>query len=282
MRSLLTVIFVLASLPLDARPCSLAAGPQPGALPRDSATLNARPLLFVQVDVEPTLTLLEPTPTPIALELVDTLAGTFSGHTLMRAWRPAAPLATGQYLLVGAAHEGSPTNEVRFFVDPTLPLDAPALVDATLLVTLDDSSDSGCGFSCGNLTRLEIRVPEATDADLLRIEVRNPRTGLRRIELAAIPSFAINGLREVPIWNDQGRWPGSFRRAGMCVQVTPLTEFGAIGPTADLGCFDPQGDDPRVVDESGCGGATHGGTMGVWFALLFIIRARGTMRPTRR
>jgi hypothetical protein len=258
-----------------ARPCSLAEAPMPGALPADSATMNARPLLFALVEADPVLR--HDNGAVVPLEVVDALAGTFSGHLLTRVWRPVEPLAAGKYVFEGAADPNTGMTTINFFVDPALPLEAPALGDATFHLTIDEPEEGGCGAmsSCDGVdfTQLELTLPTG-GPELLRLELTNPATGHRRVELVAPSDFG-GDHATVLLFNSPNRWPGSFKNTRMCVLATPLTDYGAIGPTADLGCFDPTRDDPRVNDtRGGCSTADPRGSMWLWLSVLLLAQAR--------
>lgn len=278
--ALATVTASIASvaLPETASACSLALGPDPASSPEPDETLHARPVFFVPVDTEPTLRRVGGAESELELELAEDFASTFTGFTLTRAWRPTEPLAAGSYRIDGVATAGGGVIDFEFFVDPQLPTEAPALEGVTLAVRIDEPDEGGCGAmsSCDGVdfTKLELRVPETSPVTALRVEVRNPKTNLRRIELVDVPDFAQNGQRPVIIWNNPSRWPGSFKSARLCVTAQPLIDSGAIGPTLDLGCFDPDGEDPRVIDERGCStGHSNGPLMVVWLGLLVALRS---------
>lgn len=278
----LAALLLVASTAPSALPCSLVEGPLPVNFPLPAATLNANPVFFSPVEVDPTLERVGGE--SVALEVDDDLAGTFNGFLLTRAWRPVEPLTEGMYLVNGIAAAHGGTAGMDFFVDPELPLELAPLTGATVHVTLDEPEEGGCGAisSCDDVdfTKLEVFVSEEAEVDFLRLELTNPKTGRRRVELVAVSPTG-TGDRSVLLWNNSNRWPGSFKTTRMCVSATPFTDDGAIGPTADLGCFDPDDDDPRVTDTRGCSTAGAEGSMGLWLGLLVVLRHRGRRLATR-
>ncbi len=263
-----------------ALPCSLAENPEPGFLTAEGTTTGPLPLFLSQVTSSPQLIRVDdPTATPIALETVEDLAGMFVRFELTRVWRPTAPLTSGEYQAVGIMDTAS-QNEVIFFVDDTLVATPPTLSDVTLTVTIDDPEEGGCGSftSCDGVdfTRLDLTLPADASTDIFRFEIKNPKTGLRRIELIRTPEFS--GDATIIVFNNANRFPGSFKRDRLCLTLTPIAEEGFIGEPFDVGCFDPDGDDPRVTDERGCSTGQSGhSSMLIWLLALLLAH-----RATRR
>jgi len=263
-----------------ALPCSLAESPEPGFLTAEGTTTGPLPLFLSQVASQPQLIRVDdPTATPIALETVEELSGMFVRFELTRVWRPAAALTSGQYRAVGVLDTAS-MSEVTFFVDDTLIATPPTLSDITLAVTIDEPEEGGCGSfsSCDGVdfTRLDLTLPVDTSTDIFRLEINNPKTGLRRVELIRTPDFSGNST--ITVFDNDNRFPGSFKRDRLCLTLTPIAEEGFIGAPFDVGCFDPDGDDPRVTDERGCSTGQSGhGSMLIWLVALLLAH-----RATRR
>lgn len=263
-----------------ARPCSLVEGPEPGLLPAPGSTTGPLPALLAAVGIEPTLVRFgDPEGTPIPLVPDETLASLFIRFQLTRAWRPAAPLPSGQYRFMTGFDFEFP-SDTSFFVDAALAPEVLTLSDVTLLVTLDEPESPGCGSftSCDDVdfTKLELSFPSTVPTDTFRLEIRNPKTGRRRLELVALPGFG-SPAPSILVWDNPQRFPGSFKRDELCLSLTPISEDGTLGTLFDLGCFDPnRRGDPRILDQRGGCSTGHAGelSMLMWLVAVLALRAR--------
>lgn len=270
-----TAAAALAPTP-DVRACSLVEGPMPASLPVSGATTGPSPLLIGPATPNGTLlTRLDAPQTPIAVVVDETLTDLFVRTSPVRAYRPASPLPAGAYTWLGV-HVGA-GGPAEFFVDPEL-AEAPPTVATppTLSVTLSDPEESGCGggTSCDGVdfTALTIVFPAGTEPEIALLEVRNPATGARRVEIVALETWAPEA--RVLVWDNPERFSGSLKSTRLCFAIHPVSEEGFVGAAVDLGCVDPRGDDPRVTDERGCtAGDTSADGLLLW--LIFVLATRG-------
>jgi hypothetical protein len=274
----LTLSTVLADGP--AIPCSLIGGPMPGALPVDGATTGPLPLIVSGFGSQPGLEKVgDPHQTFIPLVRDAEFVGFFVNGQLGAAWRPPTPLEAGEYLVLGALTDGGGDPFPTIFVDPTLVDTKPTLGPVELRARLEEDDGVGCNVNDGDCsgvdgTSLTLDLPVDTEPELFLLEVRNPKTNLRRVELVASPAFAGTTARTIFFLNNPQRFPGSLKSDRLCFTLTPISDEGVLGDLVDLGCIRPDDDDPRVNDTRGCStGGTNHGTLALWLAALLATRA---------
>ena len=197
------------------------------------------------------------------------------------AWRPASPLAAGEYLWAWHRENGPR----RLFVDPDLlPETPPTFTDATFKVIIDRADDEAvCSESecrAGDTTRVQVSFMAPTGSPLMLVDVSGPArtertTLLKRTEdegfthkLEDLSSVYFSGL--------------TFGKDIVCVGLSPVAEDGTVGERIDLGCSNPKtGDNFTDLDGEGCAPASTTNAWVVLGALALIVRRRLGARALR-
>lgn len=276
MAAVLVAVASVALAPVRAAACSIMLLPMATALPPAGATLGPRPLLLAlpgQGNLVPLSDDL--VGEPIALVRDEALDGVLLDGQGLEGWRPRDPLAAGTYLWGGVS--GGP---VTLHVDPTLAPAAPPARGTSLHVTLTEpAGQESCGTidSCDDIdfTRLVVTLaapaPDADPASRYLLEVTSRKSGASRRALVTPDATAADGSQSISLWD---RWAGlpSLKSARTCVTLTPVADDGTLGAKVDLGCVDPDGDDPRVSDDRGCAVAGSSDTLPLVLAVLALRR----------
>lgn len=279
-RVLAVVVCLVCASERAARPCSILSEPSSGSLPPPGATVGPLPLLssigagFLSASTTPEI--------EIPLERDTTFSeihGQQSGR--IELWRPAQALPSGTYTWMSSLG----AEPVTFFVDAELEPDAPPMREVTLRVTLTEPEEDqgGCSFggsdsSCDDIdfTRLDVELGPASDlrdAPTVFVLEVTPDGGEPHRDLVDARFIDAMGRARIGM-NDGHDVLPSFKSRRFCLALTPISDEGVIGARQDLGCFDPDDDDPRVTDDRGCAGAGSALNPVLWLAALLVATRR--------
>ena len=253
-----TLVLLLSLTASDAEPCSIREAGANNDTPREGERVGSLPLLYGFGGQQP--------PSFNVLPASDVIAKNVGPGANTPFERPDQPLADGDYEFRG----------LHFTVDSTT-ADVPAtLTPVSLAMTV-------------NLRVCDTRRSEVS-ATVKGMDIVASRASLVRMSLryegAAAPYSAallrpdLNGCPNDPAPNcgvmSLGLDPD--RRGRICVSATPVSWSGKDGATIELGCLDPQGDDPRVK-RYGCSAVADDPI--AWLAVVFFVvgeRARARLR----